>query len=565
MTFSEDGTFLTRTDLQNKYAENACLFKQMLATDTGYLLRSRGALVSISPDGAELGRISPEEEHSFAAMQEADGKLYLLSTNFQQTDAQLLTLDLEQFALTSPLILQAQLICGLGLSKDGSLLVNCQSQNSVCRIDTSTGALTALLPWEDVGLAAQSYLQITPSGEGYLLYEPYESKIAYLRPSTGNGRQELLLAYGSYVPVAPIVNDFNLSQDKYIVKAVSYDTEDRSLDTLRTEIIAGKAPDLYCFDKPQRFGKAACADLLPFLDADSSMGRDFFVPNLLDAMTEDGKLYWLPYTFAINTWVAPSDVFPTSGVSPAEWQERLRELDTDAPLFDCFATSDWFLAWYANFAIGQFVDFETGTCTFDSSEFADVLQFCKDWGTDGEISMVPEYPVMKFEHISNAGRLGVWENWYHGAYCYVGFPTEHGNGSMFDVTMCFALSGATAHPDGAWAFLQFAMQHLTQSSGAEMRELCGLPAPMQAMQTRLGYLIETGDTFLGDTSKIKSSDAEQFLSLLNETTVLGSANAEILDIIEAESAMFFAGQCSAEDAAAKIQNRVSLYLMEQMD
>lgn len=87
---------------------------------------------------------------------------------------------------------------------------------------------------------------------------------------------------------------------------------------------------------------------------------------------------------------------------------------------------------------------------------------------------------------------------------------------------------------------------------------------MQAIQTRLTFLVETGDTFLGDTRKIKSSDAELFLALLDETTVLGSSNEEIRQIIDEEGAMFFAGQCTAEAAAEKIQNRVSLYLMEQV-
>lgn len=563
LTFSEDGAFLTRIDLQNAYPENACLFKQMAQTDAGYILRSRGAIIAISPDGAELGRIAPEDDHSFVAIQEADGTIYVLSTDLMHTDTQLSTLDLESFSLSPALVLQEQSVCGLGACETGALLVNNQRQNSVCQIDLTTGSLTERFCWDDVGLAAQAYLEVIACNGGFLLYEPYQSAISYLRPSSGAGRQELLLAYGGYVPIASIVNEFNLSQDHYRVKAVEYGTEDRSMDMLRTEIIAGKAPDLYCFDTPQRFGAAACADLLPFLDADTQTGREWFIPNLLRAMTEDGKLYWMPYLFAVSTWVAPSDVFSHAGISPDEWQARLRALDTDDPLFDCFATSAWFLSWYASFAIGQFVDFDQGTCSFDSPEFAAVLQFCSDWGTDGEISMTPERPVMKFEAITNAARIGVLGELYNDAYCYAGFPTERGNGSMFDIKMCFALSALAEKQDGAWAFLQFAMQRLSQASGAALRELNGLPASSQALETRLQYLIETGDTFLDNTNKIKPSDAEQFLALLDETTVLGSANEEIRQIIEEEAAMFFAGQCSAADAAAKIQNRVSLYLMEQ--
>lgn len=469
---------------------------------------------------------------------------------------------MEQFTLASTLVLQGQAISSLGLDGFGTLLVNNRTANRVSYIDLETGNPVEAFSWDEIGLASQDYLEVLAWDDGYLLYAPYQAQISYLRPAAGGARQELVLACDASSDVSSLVNAFNQSQDRYRVKLVRYGTEDNTMNLLRTQIIAGNAPDIYCFPTPQTFGEAACADLLPFLDADPDVGREWFIPSLLDAMTQDGRLYWMPYTFAVNTWVASTDVFDQSGVSPSEWQARLKALDTTDPIFECFATSEWLMGWYSSFAIGQFVDFEQGRCAFDTPEFAEVLQFCKDWGTDGEISMTPERPVMKFEHITTAQRTGALGELYHDTYCYVGFPTENGNGSMFDVTMCFALSGMTEKPDGAWAFLQFAMQRLSQSSGAELQGLAGLPASMRALQTRLTFLVETGDTFLGDTTKIKPSDAEQFLALVDETTVLGSANEEIRQIIEAESAAFFAGTRTAPEAAQLIQNRVALYLHE---
>lgn len=478
LSFDAEGTFLTRTDLRESYPENGYTFKQMTVTDKGYVLQSRAAIVAVSYSGEELGRIYPENaSRQFAAMQACGGQLYAISGDIQFQNSELHRLDLEQFTLASTLVLQGQAVRGLGLDESGKLLVNNQTTNCVAHIDLETGNLIKILSWDEIGLASQDYLEVMSWDDGYLLYEPYQAQIPYLRPATGEARQELILACDASLFVAEIVNDFNLAQNKYRVKVERYGNEDNTMDLLRTEMIAGNAPDLYCFPTPQTFGKAACADLLPFLDADPDTGRQWFLPSLLDTMMEDGKLYWMPYTFSVNTWVTSTDVFSHSGVSPDEWQMRLKELDTTDPIFECFVTSQWLLYWYSGFAIGQFVDFEQGVCSFDTPEFAEVLQFCKDWGTDGEISMTPERPVMKFEHMTNAGRTGTLGELYHDTYCYVGFPTENGNGSMFDVTMCFALSDMTEKQDGAWAFLHFAMQRLSQSSGAELQGLGACPHP----------------------------------------------------------------------------------------
>ena len=156
LTFDAEGTFLTRTDLRESYPANGYTFKQMAVTDKGYVLQSRAAIVAVSSDGQELGRIQPEDEtRQFAVMQEADGQFYAISGDIQFQNSELHRLDLEQFTLASTLVLQGQAIGGLGLDGSGKLLVNNRTANCVCYIDLETGNTVEAFSWAEIGLVLQ--------------------------------------------------------------------------------------------------------------------------------------------------------------------------------------------------------------------------------------------------------------------------------------------------------------------------------------------------------------------------------------------------------------------------
>lgn len=129
---------------------------------------------------------------------------------------------------------------------------------------------------------------------------------------------------------------------------------------------------------------------------------------------------------------------------------------------------------------------------------------------------------------------------------------------MFELLSCFAISAQSEQQDAAWTFLRFALERLQPDGLLGV----GVPASQSALDARLEFLIETGETFLQFTHKIKESDAEQFRSLLENTTILEHSEQGILEIITEESSGFFAGDKTADETAALIQNRVGLYLME---
>lgn len=560
ITFDSNDTYISTLQLAERYTQNGFTFKQIYRINGGYILQCRAAIIVIGDDGNEKGRITLDETRQFDSLQMVGDEAFAISVDVAYNNAELHTLNLETYEMETSLFFQNTKICGMGFDAEGRLLLNDQTTNAnaLCYVNLQTGNLQEAFLWAAVGLATQSFLEIRPWQAGYVLYEPYQNYISYLRRSDTSKKQELTIASDGNVAIASIVSDFNMSQDRYLVKLVNYGTEDRSMDLLRTEIMAGKAPNLYCFKTPNDFGANAYADLLPYLDADPEYGRDWFIKSLLTSMTEDGRLYWLPYTFAVDTWVAANDDFDHAGISIEELQERLQELGSERPPFESFVTSEWLIGWYSRFALGKFVDQTSAACSFDSPEFSAALQMCKDWGQSGGTETLGQRCVLEFENIQDIIRIGTIGELYHDNYCYVGFPTSSGNGSMFELLSCFAISAQGDKQEAAWEFIRFALGNLQPDGLLGV----GIPASQSALDERLQFLIETGQTFLEFTHKIKPSDADAFRALIENTSMVENSEQGILKIITDESVSFFTGSKTASEAAALIQNRVQLYLME---
>jgi hypothetical protein len=72
--------------------------------------------------------------------------------------------------------------------------------------------------------------------------------------------------------------------------------------------------------------------------------------------------------------------------------------------------------------------------------------------------------------------------------------------------------------------------------------------------------------YIGDTEytipALTQEQVDDFKTMVDNASVGGNYDSDILDIINEEAAAFFSGDKSADDVAALIQNRVSIYLGE---
>ena len=93
-----------------------------------------------------------------------------------------------------------------------------------------------------------------------------------------------------------------------------------------------------------------------------------------------------------------------------------------------------------------------------------------------------------------------------------------------------------------------------------------LPANAELFSSEIkAYRAGERTDWRGDVLELSQKDADQFCALLDKTSVLEGLDPALENILQEEAAVYFAGGCTAAQAAAAIQSRASLYLKEQSD
>ena len=525
-----------------------------------YILYYMG-IAEFGPDGkAARACYGPEKWSCFTSMQEVDGHIYVAVGDGMNGGGSLCELDTGAMSLTS--IDTGELgVKALGLSAEGGLLLSGSLGVRDIVAALGEGEPTELFDWAEPGVAIVSCLSIWEQPDGsYVLYQPGDTVLERLTEELAAPKTELvLLTDYAGSEMYDLVNAFNRENPDYKVRVESLNDEGMSMELLNTQLIAGDGPDIFAFcyyDNLMRLGPAATVDLLPYLDADGEYSRESILPSLLEAMSPQGKLSALPYTFSLVTFTAPEDVIAEPGVTFAEAKAAADE--ADLPLFPLWMTRETLWGWMEEFAAVQFTDLEAGTCSFDSEEYIGLLRECGETSTDFPADISQNYVgLLQFEPLQGYMRLSVISGNYGGEYTFAGMPNDETNGSMFNIELSYAISAQSKHADGAWQFIR---RCLGQERGVSSM---GFPANAELFAEQLQSMVETGYDNYGQLVKISESDAEKLRGLVEGTTTVNYSLPTVSDILSEDAAQYFAGQISVEQAAAYSQERVNTWLAEQ--
>ena len=376
------------------------------------------------------------------------------------------------------------------------------------------------------------------------------------------------------------------------------------LTRLNTEILSGKIPDLLITDDipVERYAaKGFLMDLWPLIDADPDLSRDDLMTHFFDSISTDGKLYEVFSSFSIETAIANGDyVGDRDGWTFEEMQQILDTMEPGAQILSQYTIrSDVFFT-CLNRGLDQFIDWDSMTCSFDSEEFINILNFANsfpqefdwenhDWETAESDYMrfktgkqlMSQYYVASFDDMQYA-MTTVGPN-----PVFVGFPSSNGTGNIFNCNGGIAISASCADVNAAWSFARQFLTEEYQKSGS----LWQFPtnknsfedaAAKKMEQYQIDY--ETGEYLLDENGEkipvdfggwtledgtefkltpLTQAQYDQFMRLYQNTSGKSVYNQQLTEMIIAETEMFFNGEKSAKDTAALIQNKISLYLMEQ--
>ena len=426
-------------------------------------------------------------------------------------------------------------------------------------------------------------------------------------------KTELTLACQySDTPMQRALVKFNRSSDVRIVvnDYSQYNTDEdwsAGLTKLRTEIMAGNMPDIICFNGlpyRQLAAKGMLEDLYPYIDADSELDRDDFVPNVLKALENDGKLYTTFNTFYITTLVGASSVVGDEpGWTFDEMTAALATMPEGCTVLDQYTTSGDILRLAVTLDMDSYINWNTGECAFDSKPFIDTLKFAAmfpnsfDWNSydwseyeSAEQRIAAGKQMCIATQVGNFNDLIYTEASFGGDMTFIGYPCASGTGNLLRVDSGYGMSSKCADKQAAWQFLR--MFFTEKGSEGFSGYYYGFPARKDLLQKSLEESMtieyakdEKGNYILDDNGEriplakggfwIEGSDepieiyaltreqADKVMELIESTDKLGSQDDTILDIIAAEADPFFAGRQSAEETARIIQGKLSIYVNEQ--
>ena len=398
------------------------------------------------------------------------------------------------------------------------------------------------------------------------------------------------------------VLDFNRANSGVRIEVVDYSqyaTEDdysAGVTKLNTEIISGNVPDLFVADQlpiEQYGAKGLLYDLYELIDSDEELSRDSFFPNILKAMESDGKLYSIAPTFGIVSLVGNADVVGEEmGWTLQEMMDVAKAHPEAQYLLDPYSTKSSMLQTMLALNLGEYVDWATGECSFNSQDFIDVLNFCNmfpeeyDYNNGNNEStpalissgrqLLTTYSANDFESFQ------MYEAMFGGHLAFKGFPTSEGIGNVAVPNGSrLSISATCSDVDAAWSFVRSMLteDYYNEDNyyvyGYPLNKAAFDKLEAKAMEKQYETDPETGeqvevstggwgwDDFYIEVYAMSEEQAQQLDELIASVDRTYSYDQNIMDLVTEECADFFAGTKTAEQAASLIQDRVSIYVNEQ--
>ena len=346
-------------------------------------------------------------------------------------------------------------------------------------------------------------------------------------------------------PLYTIIRSFNEQSPDCRVETRVY--EFGSWDKLRVEIMAGHGPDMIDTVSLALGGEQALylEDLLPFMDSDPELSADDFIPAVLEAMKEDGKLYTLTPSFFLSA-VIDYDGAAQCGLSFEEYEKALGPApDVD----DIFPVPGAVQNFRDAFPVIE-NDVVNGN-EVDTAVLRGWLQFCKD---------APGLGV-RHEEIGACGRLSAIRTYISGDAELVGWPAQKSRGFYVKQGAGFFNTGMLAdspHKEEAWRFMRYALF-------AYYGDGFGRDAPdgfndFPVLKDRLEAHLQKGLT--DKDNPITEQDAQRLRDILYGIDVPSFRHEGLLTVLLPLAEAYFSGQRGLDETVTQMESKIRLYVAE---
>lgn len=391
-----------------------------------------------------------------------------------------------------------------------------------------------------------------------------------------------------------IIN-FNKTNSSYHISVKEYGRDDYStgLTQFNNDITGGSGPDIIDIsnmDYKQYASKGVFEDLYPYMEKDGMQKTDY-LENVFEAYGEDGKLYGIVPQFYITTTAAKaSKVGDEPGWTLSEMLEFAENSNAENIFQYGSRMSIFYYCIYNN--IDEFINWETGECSFNGDNFIRVLEFASRFPEEPDYNNTDEGTSAKLRadkillmqtSIASVQEYQMMNGLFGEKVTYIGYPNSERKGNLIQPTNgSVALNAKSKNKDGAWEYIKTLLSEEYQDSLVSEHGGWGFPVKKSAldkqfekdmtpeyyedengqkveqMKTSWGYDDFNIDIYAATQEEV---DAVKTIIYSAERTY-SSVNEELTNIITEETEAFFKGQKSAKDTADIIQNRIQIYVNE---
>lgn len=483
---------------------------------------------------------------------------------------------------------------------EGSFLVH--NGTSVSIYNDKSQDTEKLFDWMDCDMDG-SYvtgLGILSDGRMVAAFEDWEIDdkgivvINKLRADRVVPKQEIVLGTLTETDQSDLVYFNRRSNDYYVTVRQyleDYDHLEDALTRLNADILSNNSPDLlyldpYFMEVHAMAANGVFEDLSPYL-AQSSLDRNDMFENLLEEFTYDGKLICIPGTFHVSTVIGS---MAKVGKEMGWTMDDVVALADDYPEASLLEWShkDNLLLFLLD--VNSFVDWENGTCRFNSDEFKSLLEYVsrfpgyEEFNHDLERSVAEK--IQNGEVLLTEGTIAALDNiqYYKAMFgedvTCIGYPNARGSsGASFSTRDHYTVMARSKVKEGAWAFIE---SYLTREHPASEHNW-GFPNSKSELERMAEE--EVNAEYVPDENGIPKvigkeysvsgeggwvyhyrvptrEEVDMVLKLIQAAGGRAAPNYQLRVIIDEEVAAFFQGQKSVDEVADIIQSRASVYVSE---
>lgn len=479
--------------------------------------------------------------------------------------------------------------------------------------DLETGEKTKLLNWIDSDINGNFVNGLAGLSDGRIVccmtnWMENKSEIAILtkvEPKDVIEKTVLTLATVYESDLSSAIIEFNKKSELYRITLKDYsvyNTEEdymAAYNKLNTDIISGNVPDILYIDEMTPFesytSKGLFLDLYELMDQDETFNRADYLENIFEAFEENGKLYSITAYFNPYSVIGKTSlVGDKMGWTLADLRKVMESRPEGTKILS--DVTDTTIMFYGNYlCMDEFVDWEKGTCNFESQGFKDLLEFANEFPTQEEYekgmeNAKAEYDeftgedlgyrkgttLLQFSYLSGFKEFHRLQKVTYGEdITFIGFPSESTNGSAISPGLRLAVSSKTASKEAAWEFIKSFLTDEYQDArdyGWPVK-LSSLEKKMEKEKKPETYIDENGkevayeETYMENGKEKKlgtvtDEECEKVMTFIKSLNHVLHYDESINEIINEETGAYFSGQKSVDETCKLIQNRVQTYISE---